>query len=55
MTLVPIDKFIRILLGFALVFWAASGGPMLAYLGIYLLLTGCWGFCPAYGLFKSKN
>jgi len=55
MPLIPIDKIIRNILGFLLVFWAASGGPTLAYLGIYLLLTGSWGFCPLYKYFKAED
>jgi len=44
------DKLIRLILGFLLVLWAASGGPIWAYFGLYLLLTGSYGFCPSYKL-----
>ena len=41
--------------GTALMTWAFAGGPTWAYLGIYFLATGSWGFCPAYSLLKIKE
>jgi len=45
-----IDKILRIVLGLALVAWAALGGPVWAWIGIVPLGTGLIGFCPLYPL-----
>lgn len=45
-----IDKWLRILLGVALVAWAATGGPVWAWLGVIPLATGLFNFCPLYRL-----
>ena len=47
-----IDKSLRIIVGIVLIALAAikGGAWMWAYLGIIPLLTGLFGFCPAYGL-----
>lgn len=44
-----IDRILRILVGLALVAWAALlGGPVWAWIGIIPLATGAVGFCPLY-------
>jgi hypothetical protein len=44
-----IDRVLRIVLGLALVAWAALlGGPVWAWIGIVPLATGAIGFCPLY-------
>jgi hypothetical protein len=44
-----IDRILRIVVGLALVVWAAfMGGPVWAWIGIVPLATGAFGFCPAY-------
>ncbi|MCB1738480.1 MAG: DUF2892 domain-containing protein [Gammaproteobacteria bacterium] len=44
-----IDKILRIVVGAALVVWAAfMGGPMWAWIGVVPLATGLVGFCPVY-------
>lgn len=45
-----VDKWIRIALGIALIVWAATGGPVWAWLGIVPLLTGLFNFCLLYRL-----
>ena len=45
-----IDKWLRIALGIALIVWAATGGPVWAWVGIVPLLTGLFNFCPLYRL-----
>ena len=35
-----IDKWLRILLGLALIAWAATGGPAWAWIGVVPLATG---------------
>ncbi len=45
-----IDRIIRILVGLALVGWAAMGGPVWAWIGVIPLATGAVGFCPFYPL-----
>lgn len=44
-----IDRIIRILLGAALILWAAVlGGPVWAWIGVVPLATGLVKFCPIY-------
>jgi hypothetical protein len=43
-----IDRILRIVVGLALVAWAATGGPVWAWIGIVPLATGAIGFCPIY-------
>ncbi len=46
-----IDKILRILAGLALIVWAAAlGGPVWAWIGVVPLATGLMGFCPLYPL-----
>ncbi len=46
-----IDRILRIVVGLALVAWAALlGGPVWAWIGIVPLATGAVGFCPLYPL-----
>ena len=41
-----IDRVIRIVVGLALVGWAAVGGPVWAWIGVLPLATGAIGWCP---------
>lgn len=43
-----IDKWLRILVGVALIAWAATGGPVWAWLGVVILATGVFNFCLLY-------
>lgn len=44
-----IDRILRILVGIALIAWAAVlGGPAWAWIGIVPLATGLIKFCPVY-------
>lgn len=45
-----VDKWLRIALGIALIVWAATGGPVWAWIGVVPLATGLFNFCPAYRL-----
>ena len=46
-----IDKILRIVVGLALIVWAAAlGGPVWAFIGIVPLATGLMGWCPFYPL-----
>ena len=46
-----IDRILRIVVGAALVLWAAVlGGPAWAFIGVVPLLTGLIKFCPIYPL-----
>jgi hypothetical protein len=46
-----IDRILRIVLGTALIAWAAVlGGPAWAWIGIVPLATGLIKFCPLYTL-----
>lgn len=44
------DKWLRILLGVALIAWALTGGPTWAWIGVLPLATGLFNFCPLYRL-----
>lgn len=44
-----IDRVLRIAVGLGLVIWAAAlGGPVWAWVGVAPLATGLMGFCPVY-------
>lgn len=49
------DRALRVFLGFVLLAWAVAGGPWWAYLGLVLLATAAWRFCPIYGIFKLQT
>ena len=44
------DKWVRIVVGIALIAWAATGGPVWAWIGVVPLATGLFNFCPLYRL-----
>lgn len=46
-----IDKWLRILIGLALIAWAVLGGPVWAWIGVVPLATGLSNFCLLYRLF----
>jgi hypothetical protein len=46
-----IDRILRIVVGLALVGWAAMGGPVWAWIGVVPLATGAIGWCPPYAMF----
>ncbi len=48
-------RIIRLIFGILLLSWAFAGGPFWAYLGIYLIITAGWGFCPILIIFKKKS
>jgi hypothetical protein len=46
-----IDRILRIVVGLALIVWAAAlGGPVWAWVGAVPLATGLFKFCPFYPL-----
>lgn len=45
-----IDRIARIVAGAGLMAWAAFGGPVWAWAGVILLLTGAFSFCGLYTL-----
>lgn len=45
-----IDKWLRIVVGLLLITWAATGGPVWAWVGVVPLATGLFNFCPLYRL-----
>lgn len=50
-----IDKWLRILVGLALIAWALTSGPVWAWIGVVPLATGLFNFCPLYSLFGIKT
>lgn len=47
------DRVVRLFIGGLLVAWAVAGGPWWAYLGLVLVATSAWSFCPIYALFRT--
>ena len=45
-----IDRILRIVVGLALIGWAAMGGPVWAWIGVLPLATAAMGWCPAYAI-----
>lgn len=51
-----IDRILRIVVGLALVAWAAAlGGPAWAWIGVVPLVTGLFKFCPFYPLLGMNS
>jgi len=44
------DKWLRIVVGLALIAWALMGGPVWAWIGVVPLATGLFNVCPLYKL-----
>jgi hypothetical protein len=45
------DRMVRAVAGVLLVWWAVSGGPVWAWIGVLPLSTAAVGWCPAYAPF----
>jgi hypothetical protein len=43
-----LDRVARALIGIGLMAWAATGGPVWAWIGAVPLATAVIGWCPAY-------
>ena len=51
-----IDRILRIVVGLALIVWAAAlGGPAWAWIGVVPLATGLFKFCSAYTLLGTNT
>jgi len=50
-----IDRVLRAIVGIGLIYWALTGGPIWAWIGVVPLLTAAIGFCPAYTLLGIKT
>jgi len=50
-----IDRIARIVVGLGLVGWAASGGPVWAWIGALPMTTGAIGWCPPYAIFGVSS
>jgi hypothetical protein len=50
------DRVVRVIAGLALIALAATGTiGVWGYIGIVPLLTGAFGFCPAYAIFGMNT
>ncbi len=49
------DRILRIVVGLALVVYAFVGAQPIAYIGVIPLVTGLFGFCPLYPIFKIST
>lgn len=50
-----IDKILRIVVGLALIVSALLGYSVLGWIGVIPLITGIFGWCPAYSLLGFKT
>jgi len=51
-----VDRALRVIAGLVLVTLAATGTVgMWGWIGVLPLLTGAFGFCPAYAIFGIKT
>jgi hypothetical protein len=50
-----IDRLLRLFAGTLLVAWAVAGGPWWAYIGLVLLATAAWRFCPLYTMLRVST
>jgi len=49
------DRGARIVAGLGLIAFAFFGQEPLAYIGVVPLITGLFGFCPVYPIFKVNT
>ena len=50
-----IDSVLRMLVGVGLIVWAVLSGNIIGYIGVILVVTGIFRFCPFYTLLKIKT
>jgi hypothetical protein len=48
------DRIFRFFIGVFTVAWAIAGGPVWAYLGVYFLASGSWGYCAVYSVLNYQ-
>lgn len=48
-----LSRAARVLLSVGLIAWAIAGGPFWAFLGLYPMATGAWGYCPVTDFLKN--
>ena len=49
------DRILRFFLGVLFTTWAVAGGPWWSYLGVILILTASWAWCPLYAYLKIRT
>ncbi|MES2855256.1 MAG: DUF2892 domain-containing protein [Bdellovibrionota bacterium] len=47
------DRILRLILGTLFFAWAVAGGPWWAHLGLVLIATSAWRFCPFYAVLRT--
>jgi hypothetical protein len=47
------DRALRFVVGTLLFAWAVAGGPWWAFLGLALMATAAWRFCPIYAFLRT--
>ncbi|MDX9731864.1 MAG: DUF2892 domain-containing protein [Bdellovibrionales bacterium] len=45
----------RLLLGGLLTAWAVAGGPSWTWVGLIVIATGTWRFCPIFMLLRIRT
>jgi hypothetical protein len=49
-----LNRTTRIFISVFLVAWAVAGGPWWAFIGLYPMATGAWGYCPLVAFLKPQ-
>lgn len=49
------DRILRFIIGTGFTAYAIAGGPIWGFLGVILIFTSAWGFCPFYGFLKIRT
>ena len=49
------DRIIRYILGITLLTWAIAGGPTWTFVGVALLFTSSFGYCPIYWALRINS
>ncbi len=50
-----LERNLRLIAGTLMTSWLLAGGPLWTILGLFLLFTGAWRFCPIYALFSRRR
>ena len=50
-----IDRVLRVVVGIVLVSLALTGKAVWGWIGVVPILTGLFGYCPAYSLFGIRT
>lgn len=49
------DRVLRFFVGVFLLAWGIAGGPGWTFIGLYVLASGTWGYCPILAVLGVRN